>query len=382
MIGAPQTAAGFVPPPSPSRPAVEAGASDARLARLGILLGLGLLAFHVIVRFDLATLRGDWNWWAIILFRTHTTALAIVAGVAWVERRGRHGTRAGLRYVAAIVAANAVAALAALALLHWTDLPWGGPSRLRWVMFIQLEYMLLAGGAVFAWQDGRRARAAQARLHAAQRRRLDAARAALEVRLQAMQARVEPQLLFDTLARVHRLHPQDGRRAERLLDALVAYLRAAMPRSADGGTTVRREVELVRAWLRIDGGAAGDDEHGIEVAAEALEARIPSMLLLPLVRSALEGGARPTGARPRLRLAVALAGARLELRLACDAARGRAAVEHALGGLRERLDALYGETASLAVRDGPDGTLEAVLAVPFVRARPDAAMVATGRSAS
>lgn len=382
MTGAPRAAARLLAVPPSAGPAVKFRARHSPYARLGALLGVGLLAYHAIVRFDLATLLGDWDWWAIILFRTQTTAFAVAACVAFVERRETGATRRRLHYIAAIVVANGIAALATLALLQSTDLPYRGPTEQRWVLYIQLEYMLLASGAVFAWLDRRRAHAAQSRLHAAQRRCLDAARAALEVRLQATQARVEPKFLFDTLARVHRLYPQDSARAERLLDALVAYLRAAMPRASDGRTSVRNDIELVSAWLRIEGHSPDGDGQRVDVPAEVLDARVPSMLLLPLVKCAVAGAARPGGARPLVRLAVAVEGARLVLRVACDTVRTHAGVEHALASLRERLDELYGETASLAVLDGPGGSLEAVLDVPLERTAPDAATAATGRSAS
>jgi hypothetical protein len=48
-----------------------------------------------------------------------------------------------------------------------------------------------------------------------------------------MQARVEPPFLFNTLAQVKRLYEMDATLAQRMLDDLVAYLRAAMPHMRD-----------------------------------------------------------------------------------------------------------------------------------------------------
>ena len=373
----------------PDRSASEARAPAPRMIGLALVLGIGLLAYHVAVRFDLASLLGAWDWWAIVLFRTQTTAFAIAMCVAFVDRRAASHVHARPFYVAAVVAGNAAAAGAALALLHWTDLPYRGPTEARWVLYIQLEYMLLAGGAVFAVLDRRRARAAHARLHEAQRRQLGAARRNLDARLQAMQARVEPRFLFDTLADVQRLHATDDRRAGRLLDALIAYLRAAMPRAPDRSRTVRQEVELVRAWLALAAGAPeGGFDHRIDVAAAAVDFPLPPMLLLPLVRAVVADGKRRAPTPPSLRLAIRVAGATLEVRLATTATTATSVttppidVEATLERLRKRLLALYGTAASLFVRAGPPGSLGAVLCVPLDCESTGALRAATDRSAS
>jgi hypothetical protein len=383
MIAASAAGTWSVPaaPPGPQRGG--AGRDGPLFFVVALPLGIGLLAYHVMARFDLASLLGSWQWWAITLFRTQTTALAIAACVALVHRRVGRGSRPRLLEAAAVVAGSAVAAAAALALLHWTGLPYGGPSAPRWVLYIQLEYMLLAGGAVFALLDRRRAREVQDRLLAARRGRLEAARRTLEVRLQATQARVEPQLLFDTLAAVHRLHAQDAARAERLLDALIAYLRAAMPSAAESASTIDQEIALVRAWLALAAGASeGGIDVCIEVARDAGNATVPPMLVLPLVRCVLARGPRPGREHRYLRLAIRIEQSRLEVRVASNAPGVRAGRDEALANLRERLSALYGAAASLALDEGPQGDVEAVLDVPLERAPLAPARGATDRSAS
>ena len=66
-----------------------------------------------------------------------------------------------------------------------------------------------------------------------------------------MQARVEPQFLFNTLAQVERLYEPMPTLAGRMLDDLIAYLRAAMPAMRGTSSTVAQEIELARAYLDI-----------------------------------------------------------------------------------------------------------------------------------
>ena len=94
------------------------------------------------------------------------------------------------------------------------------------------------------------------------RRRADALRAvqldvarigrqSYESRLQAMQARVEPQFLFETLGQVEQLYETDPPLAERVLDDLIVYLRGVLPSLDNSNSTVSIELEIARAWLDI-----------------------------------------------------------------------------------------------------------------------------------
>ena len=100
------------------------------------------------------------------------------------------------------------------------------------------------------------------------RRRADALRAvqldgarlgrhSYESRLQAMQARVEPQFLFDTLGQVEELYETEESLAERVLDDLIVYLRGVLPSLDNSNSTVSIELEIARAWLEIMKARAG-----------------------------------------------------------------------------------------------------------------------------
>ena len=92
---------------------------------------------------------------------------------------------------------------------------------------------------------------AAARLAAAQPAQREAQRRLVHARLQAVQARIDPQLLFDMLDAVRRSYEDDASRAERLLDELIAFLRAALPRLRSASSSVPREAELARAYARL-----------------------------------------------------------------------------------------------------------------------------------
>ncbi len=85
-----------------------------------------------------------------------------------------------------------------------------------WSLMLVALYMML--------QASRRA---SERLHEMQLAALAAERALVEGDLRAMQARVDPDLLFDTLLAVDRAYARSTRSGEEALDDLIGFLRAA-----------------------------------------------------------------------------------------------------------------------------------------------------------
>jgi len=237
-------------------------------------------------------------------------------------------------------------------------------------VFDLTHWLLIGGAAVFLYADRRAARRTEARLHASQLDRIRRSKVALESRLQAMQARVEPQFLFNTLAQVERLFEIDAPIAARMLDDLIAYLRAAMPLMRDTSSTVAQEVELVRAYLDIVRLRLGDRLRvSIDVPPDVGGARMPPMMLLPLIDHTVVRGLGPASQGGAVRIAAHVAGGRLRLSIVDS---GAAIVPDAdatgLDAIRQRLDALYAGDASLVLHRDGDHANEAVLDLPLERA--------------
>ena len=204
------------------------------------------------------------------------------------------------------------------------------------------------------------------RAHADAAERLDAAKVAQrEARrrlaygqLKAVQARIDPQLLFDMLDAVRRAYESDPVRAERLLDELVAFLRAALPRLQDASSTVPREAETARALARLHALSA-DSSVGmsIDLADDSMAARFPPGVLLPLLNGALQvrAGACALTATHR--------GADSVIVLTVPSAPLEATVER----VRSVLADLYGSAAELTVVAKGEGA-SAVVKVPYERA--------------
>ena len=203
-------------------------------------------------------------------------------------------------------------------------------------------------------QSSRKHEAAAARLAAAQAAHLVSRRRAAQMRLQAVQARVDPQLLFEMLEAVRQCYEDDASRAERLLDGLIAFLRAALPRLRSASSSVACEAELARAYAQLRALAgAGDISITLDVAPQALSARFPPGVLLPLLDDALRTHAGPC------RLVGACAGSECSVALALPARLSDTALER----VRALLADLYGASAGVAAETAASGTI-ATIKVP------------------
>ena len=125
-----------------------------------------------------------------------------------------------------------------------------------------------------------------AALHAAQLAQVELKKKALESQLQLMQAQVEPQFLFNTLRRVGDLYETDRPVADRMLDDLILYLRAALPQMRTSSSTLGQEVQLARAYLNIERTRLQErSDFAFDIPEHLTSAAFPPMVLLPLIEA-------------------------------------------------------------------------------------------------
>jgi hypothetical protein len=289
-------------------------------------------------------LIGRWVWGILPLLFA-----AMVADEAFWD-----GVRPTVAYGAALLVGSLAASLLdALGanFVGWRHPTWGfNPFRLK-VLLIHGSL----GLAVYAyWRTTQRA---LGRIQTAEADRIRDRQHLLAARLMALQARVEPQFLFDALTRIGELHERDPRAADALLADLIALLRAMLPVGTAVTSTVEREFALARAWLRVQRhlGSALDVET--QVSPLAAQSDLGPMLILPLLQEML---ALPDSSSVAWRLsAEAIASddamprtPRLSVRLAPAAepsASGRVVATPSIARLRERLAELHGRAATLSV---------------------------------
>ena len=115
-------------------------------------------------------------------------------------------------------------------------------------------------------------------------------RHALASRLAALQAQVDPALLFDALVSVEQAYGRDDPSASARLERLIRHLRVALPRLRDAGATLGGEAELIASYLDLLRDLNGNPPAFECELGPRGATQLPPMLLLPLVQRAVRLG--------------------------------------------------------------------------------------------
>ncbi|MET1116989.1 MAG: histidine kinase [Comamonas sp.] len=139
--------------------------------------------------------------------------------------------------------------------------------------------------------------------------------AAITARLAELQSRIRPHFLFNTLNSAIALVRAEPAQAEALLEDLSDLFRAALA-EAHGSTTLDEEIALAQRYLAIEQvrfGARLRAQWQLDPAVGG--ARLPPLLLQPLVENAIRHGIEPSAEGGTLVLSTALRKGRVEITL-------------------------------------------------------------------
>jgi LytS/YehU family sensor histidine kinase len=163
----------------------------------------------------------------------------------------------------------------------------------------------------------------------------------------------------------------DVEAADVMIDRLSDLLRMSLKSTAQE-VSVRQEIEILRSYLAIEQTRFRDRlSVAIDVDPDALDARVPHLLLQPLVENAVRHGIAPRARPGRIVIRVARAGGQLQVDVQ-DSGDGvpphRLAAMNdgvGLGNTRARLAHLYGSTHRFAFTNVDGGGFRVSIAIPF-----------------
>ena len=188
-------------------------------------------------------------------------------------------------------------------------------------------------------------------------------RQALQAQLRLLQAQIEPHMLFNTLANLQGLIAIDPARATTMLDQLIQYLRATLGATRAETVALAEEFSAIEAYLGLMTVRMGARlAYRCHLPDALRRARVPAMLLQPLVENAVLHGLEPKVEGGEVRVEARARDGRLEI-VVRDTGLGLESGGQKGGGIgiattRERLRALYGEHAALElVPAAPQGAL-------------------------
>jgi len=200
-------------------------------------------------------------------------------GVMLLEPTLLVGCRGAVGWVSAMITGNSfdVAALAKT---------WPG-------VFLNLFgfNVIIYGGIVVAWY-------ALTYYRDLQQRRLESAemRALLQqAQLQALRSQLNPHFLFNTLHSIAELVHENPRLAEQMLLRLSELLRKALHSSGAQEVALAEELDFVKGYVEIEQLRLGERLRVTwDIAPDSLSARVPSLLLQPLIENAIQHGIAPS----------------------------------------------------------------------------------------
>ncbi|MDO8989964.1 MAG: histidine kinase [Sideroxyarcus sp.] len=191
-----------------------------------------------------------------------------------------------------------------------------------------------------------------------------------EARLQALQARIRPHFLFNTINAVLSIVRSDPKRAETALEDMSDLFRMAMNEPHEM-VELSKEVELARQYLGIEELRLGERlKVHWDTQNMPPDALIPPLILQPLLENAVYHGIEPLaeGGTIDVRLYLERNEMHLEISNPVQARTKPRGDGHkmALSNIRERLDLLFDVEAQYRV-ERDDGHYQVHILIPYVK---------------
>jgi two-component system sensor histidine kinase AlgZ len=175
-------------------------------------------------------------------------------------------------------------------------------------------------------------------------------------RIRALQARIRPHFLFNSLNTVASLTRSDPVRAEEAIEDLADLFRVTLS-DARAQITLREELEVARIYQRIEQLRLGERlQVRWKVSDLPADAIVPSLLLQPLLENAIGHGIEPLPEGGTVLAEGTSDGERITIRISNPVSATAKAVRSgnrmALDNIRQRLELAFPGRASVTVDDG------------------------------
>ncbi|MFT5219184.1 MAG: two-component system sensor histidine kinase AlgZ [Planctomycetota bacterium] len=172
-----------------------------------------------------------------------------------------------------------------------------------------------------------------------------------QARLQALQARIRPHFLFNSMNTIASLTHDQPDLAEQAIENLSDLFRASL--AAEASISLQQELELTQSYVALEALRLGDRlEFRCNMASVDDNFHLPALTLQPLVENAIYHGVEPLAEGGLVELNVTQNGGRVEISISNplqSQAKGqrREGNQMAVENIRERLQIAFGGAASM-----------------------------------
>jgi sensor histidine kinase YesM len=182
-----------------------------------------------------------------------------------------------------------------------------------------------------------------------------------KARLSALESRLQPHFLFNTLNNISALIPENPVLADEMIQRLAALLRMSLDKHTGKYVTLRDEVRLVRDYAEIERIRLGERlTLSIDISPELDHLTIPPMTLQPLIENSIKYAISPRIEGGQIRVSARRNNGRLSLSV-WDNGPGFTIEDipsgHSIDNLQARLNNMLGEDATISVSRHDNSTM-------------------------
>ena len=198
---------------------------------------------------------------------------------------------------------------------------------------------------------------------------------ASQAQLQALKMQLHPHFLFNALHSISALVHSDPDAADKMIARLGDFLRLTLETSAAQEVPLRQELEFLNCYLEIERIRFHDRlTTQFDVDPQALDCRVPNLILQPVVENAIRHGVAPRSAPGHVEIKAVRRGQALLLQVRDNGAglpaessrRAQGAGGVGLANTRARLSQLYGASHRFELANDPRGGAVATIEIPFI----------------
>jgi len=195
-----------------------------------------------------------------------------------------------------------------------------------------------------------------------------------QAQLQALKMQLHPHFLFNTLHSISALLTKDVESARKMITRLGDFLRLTLENSGSQEVTLQQEMEFLSCYLEIERIRFQNRlVTRIDLGEQTLEAKVPNLILQPIVENAIRHGIAPRSTPGLIEIEAKQLNGTLRIQVRDN---GPGLSEHrtsenlfkkglGLANTETRLERLYGAEHLFHLSNNPDGGLIVTLEIPF-----------------
>jgi two-component system, LytTR family, sensor kinase len=204
----------------------------------------------------------------------------------------------------------------------------------------------------------------------------DRERALARAQMQALKSQLQPHFFFNALNSISSLMRDDVEVADDMITRLSDLLRVSLKTDAAQEIPLLKEVEVIETYIEIERLRFSDRlNFSCDLTEETATAKLPALILLPLVENAVRHGIAPRSRPGEINITARRRNGSLSLTISNDApsAQHRPVEGIGLSGTRTRLQQHYGAGSSFDYELSPEGVMTVRITLPFVAEKTAAA---------